>query len=142
MRHSRAIASFIVITVVALGRTTPAQAQCPNFGAATNFAVGTGPVSVAIGDFNGDGKNDLAVANNGANNVSILLGTGLGTFGVPANFSVGSGPESVVIGDFNGDGKSDLAVANGGANDVSILLGTGTGSFGAAASVAVGSGPR
>jgi hypothetical protein len=90
MRHSRAIASFIAITVVALGRSTPAQAQCPNFGAATNFAAGTGPVSVALGDFNGDGKSDLAVANYNSNNVSILLGTGTGTFGAATNFAVKS----------------------------------------------------
>src|SRR5207244_2770681 len=44
-----------------------------NFSAPTNFTAGTSPRSVAVGDFNGDGKQDLAVANNGSNNVSILL---------------------------------------------------------------------
>ena len=43
------------------------------FGAATNFAAATGPLSVAVGDFNGDGKQDLAVANQFSDNVSILL---------------------------------------------------------------------
>ena len=51
-----------------------------NFSAATNFGAGTDPFSVAVGDFNGDGKQDLAVANDSSNNVSILLGDGDGQF--------------------------------------------------------------
>jgi hypothetical protein len=62
---ARAVASFIGITFVALGFVTPAQGQSPNFSAATNFAVGTGPPSMAVGDCNGEGQIDLAVANNG-----------------------------------------------------------------------------
>jgi hypothetical protein len=77
---------------------------------------------VAIGDFNGDGIPDLAVANSFSNNVSILLGTGTGTFGAATNFTVSGSPISVAIGDFNGDGMSDLAVANFGSNTISILL--------------------
>ncbi len=93
-----------------------------SFGAATNFGVGTDPFSVAIGDFNNDGKPDLAVANDNSNNVSILLGTGAGSFGAATNFAVGANPRSVAIGDFNGDGKTDLAVANINRANVSILL--------------------
>ena len=78
----------------------------------TNFAVGNAPRSVAVGDFNGDGKQDLAVANAISDNVSILLGDGTGNFSAPTNFAVGNGPLSVAVGDFNGDGKQDLAVAN------------------------------
>src|SRR5207302_4496651 len=44
-----------------------------SFSAATNFAVGSSPNSVAVGDFNGDGKQDLATANSGLANVSVLL---------------------------------------------------------------------
>ena len=51
------------------------------FGTATNFAVGSFPVSVGVGDFNGDTILDLAVANANSNNVSILLGNGTGSFG-------------------------------------------------------------
>ena len=65
-----------------------------------------------MGDFNGDGKQDLAVANDSSDNVSILLGNGTGNFSAATNFAVGSGPFSVAVGDFNGDGKQDLAVAN------------------------------
>jgi hypothetical protein len=46
-----------------------------SFGAATNFTVGNGPISVRVGDFNGDGKSDLATTNGSTNNVSVLLNT-------------------------------------------------------------------
>src|SRR6266511_2449891 len=79
----------------------------------------TNPNSVAIADFNGDGKLDLAVANTDTDNVSVLLGNGNGTFSSAQNFAAGDGPQSVAIGDFNGDGKRDLAVANGFSNNLS-----------------------
>ena len=79
-----------------------------------DFATGSSPSSVAVGDFNGDGLQDLAVANTGSNDVSILVGNGDGTFQPPQDFATGSSPSSVAIGDFNGDGAPDLAVANHG----------------------------
>ncbi|NCR78384.1 MAG: hypothetical protein GPI92_24060, partial [Microcystis aeruginosa K13-06] len=115
-----------------------------SFNPATNFSVGNRPTSVTVGDFNGDGKSDLAVANYFGSNVSVLLGTGTGSFGPATNFSVGMGsyPNSVTVGDFNGDGKSDLATANISGSNVSALLGTGTGSFGTATNFSVGIFPR
>ena len=111
-----------------------------SFGTATNFAVGTFPFDVAVGDFNGDTFLDLAVVNTNSNNVSILLGTGTGSFGPATNFATGgTAPRYVAVGDFNGDGILDLAVTNAGStSNVSILLGTGTGSFGPATSFATG----
>jgi uncharacterized protein (DUF2141 family) len=113
-------------------------------------AAGEGPVSLAVGDFNGDGKLDLAVADWGSNfyggtsngTVTILLGQGDGTF-VPASSSptVGLIPVSVVTGDFNGDGKLDLAVYNWIGGDVSILLGNGDGTFTATQSPTIGPQP-
>jgi hypothetical protein len=91
------------------------------FGPPTDFAVGVQPFSVAVGDFNGDGKQDLAVANS-AKNESILLGDGTGNFSAPMTFTVGLSPRFVAMGDFNGDGQQDLAVANGASANVSILL--------------------
>jgi hypothetical protein len=93
--------------------------------------VGANPVSVAVGDFNGDGKPDLAVANSISDNVTILLGDGTGGFSQPAGSPLGLGgePSSVAVGDFNGDGKPDLAVANLNSNNVTILLGDGSGGF-------------
>jgi hypothetical protein len=97
---------------------------------------------VAVGDFNGDGKLDLAVANASSNNVSVLLGNGTGGFGAATNYAVGAPPHSVAVGDFNGDGTLDLAVGNNGSNNVSVLLGNGTGGFGTATNYAAGSSPH
>ncbi|MEH2264286.1 FG-GAP-like repeat-containing protein [Nostoc sp.] len=111
------------------------------FGTATNFTVGSRPRTVTVGDFNGDGKLDLAAANIDSNNVSVLLGNGTGGFGTATNFSVGSRPFSVTVGDFNADGKLDLAAANIDSNNVSVLLGNGTGGFGTATNFSVGNNP-
>jgi hypothetical protein len=97
----------------------------------TVFAVGEAPWQAAVGDFDGDGNADLAVANTDSDNVSILLGDGSGGFGTAENFEAGDGPDSVAVGDFNGDGDADIAVVNGLSHDVSILLGDGEGGFSA-----------
>ncbi|WP_353929307.1 cadherin-like domain-containing protein [Okeanomitos corallinicola TIOX110] len=113
-----------------------------SFGTATTFfTVNSDPSSLAIGDFNGDGKADVVTTNN-SDNVSVLLGNGDGSFGAATNFAVGDAPISVAIGDFNGDGKADLATANILSSDVSVLLGNGDGSFGTATNFAVDSSPR
>jgi CSLREA domain-containing protein len=127
-----------------LSVTTPVTCTPVAFVPATNFAVGNLPELAAIGDFNRDGKQDLAIANNGSNNVSILLGDGAGGFGAASNFSVGTAPVSLAVGDFNGDGKQDLAVANSDltSNNVSILLGDGAGGFSVASNFGVGNSPR
>ena len=93
------------------------------------YPVGSYPIALVTGDFNGDGRTDLAVANSYDNDVSILLGNGDGTFQNQVTYKVGSSPDALVTGDFNGDGRTDLAVANSGSNDVSILLGNGDGTF-------------
>ena len=79
-----------------------APAKAVSFAPATNFAVGSFPTSVAVGDLNGDGFADLAVANAGSDNVSVLLGNGAGSLGAATNFAVGSYPQSVAMGNLNG----------------------------------------
>src|SRR5215472_13460607 len=112
------------------------QGQDVSFEPAVNYPVGTYPQSVAVGDFDGDGIQDLAVANGPSNNVSVLLGNGDGTFEAAQDFEAGSLPVYIAVGDFNGDDVQDLAVANQGTppkyedqGDVSVLLGNGDGSF-------------
>ena len=75
---------------------------------------------MAVGDFNGDGIPDLAVADYGQAKLTILLGNGDGTFTLKSSPSTGTEPYSVAVGDFNGDGIPDLAVANYGSSTVSI----------------------
>ena len=60
-----------------------------------------------MGDFNADGKVDLALASTGTNSVSILLGNGDGTFTIGSSPRTGLQPYSVAVADFNGDGKLD-----------------------------------
>ena len=95
-----------------------------------------------MGDFNGDGRQDLAVGDFTARKVSILLGDGAGGFLGPfVQFPVSGNPLSVAVGDFNGDGKQDLATANANTDDVSVLLGNGAGGFGAPTNFPVGDNP-
>src|SRR5205809_4186120 len=107
---------------------TPAPAQTLSF-AKRDFPVGSDSITVAVGDFNGDGVPDLVVANEGCNNVAVLLGNGDGTFRAAQFFPSGTNPISPAVGDFNRDGLPDLAVANYGNNNISVLLGNGDGTF-------------
>jgi hypothetical protein len=84
---------------------------------------------MAVGDFNGDGHLDLAVANSGGGNLTILIGNGHGALAFGSSPSAGTTPRSIVVGDFDRDWTLDLAVANSGSNNVTILIGTGSGSF-------------
>lgn len=125
--------AFLVIT-------NPSAAV--SLSAPASFAAGTEPFSVKTADFNGDGKLDLVVANEGSDNVSVFLGKGDGTFEPAVNYSVASVPAAVTVGDFNHDGKLDLAVSNFSSGTVSVLLGNGDGTFQPAVNYGVGSGPQ
>ena len=94
---------------------------------------------MAVDDFNGDGKPDLAVANYGSNTVGVILGNSTGGFAAATTFSSGgSEPRSVGGGDFNGDGRQDLVVANYGSGTVGVLWGNGSGGFAAAKTFSTG----
>ena len=108
---------------------------------ATN-STGLSPTSVAVGDLNGDGAQDLVVANGGGNSVSVLLGDGDGTFRAQVSYGTGRAPSSVQIADVNWDGIQDLVVADAMDNDVSVFLGNGDGTFQAPTSYRTGRLPR
>jgi hypothetical protein len=84
--------------------------------------------SVALGDFNSDGSQDLVATNGTARSVSVLLGNGNGTFRAPSIFDTGGVHVSVAVGDFNSDRLQDLAVT-GSFPGTSMLLGNGNGTF-------------
>jgi uncharacterized protein (TIGR03437 family) len=138
-----AIADFVAYTVtVMIGNGSGEFLPGPS----SPYLVGTNPRSVVVGDFNGDGKPDLAICNQTDGTVTILLNSATGVFTAATNspFTVGEEPASMVVGDFNGDGKLDLAFANVLGNNVTLLLGNGAGAFTAATSspFAVGAGPH
>ncbi len=98
------------------------------FTVAASLKVNT-PIALAVGDFNNDGRIDLAVADVGDNVVDVFLGNGDGTFETPQTFATGQEPAALEIGDFNGDGALDLATTAVGDSAVSILIGNGDGTF-------------
>jgi FG-GAP-like repeat len=161
-RHWYQCACLVAATLIALaGSAAIAGAQSISFNVApySPLRAGQSPTSVAIGDFNSDGRPDVVVANARDNSASVYLGNGDGTF-VPAARSpvrvnrnpfptpclftkCGSVPLAVAVGDFNGDGTQDLAITNIPLNDlcsigsvlggicssVAVLLGNGDGTF-------------
>ncbi len=120
------------------------------FGTQSNYNVELAPVSIAVADFNGDGKPDLAVGNslgsftNPQSEVSVLLNNGSGSFGGAVNFGVGAAgaiPISLAAADFNNDGRLDLAVAVNNSNALLIAQGNGDGTFTGLGFQAVGNNP-
>ena len=107
----------------------------------TKYTVGNTPVALAAGDLNGDGTQDIVVANQADNDVSVLMGNGDGTFQTQQTYAVGAGPSSVALADLNNDGILDIVVANSASNTVSVLTGNGNGTFHTQQTYAVGCDP-
>jgi hypothetical protein len=86
------------------------------------------PDTVTVADLNGDGLQDVVVANTGSDNILVFVNQGNGRFAAPRSFITGAGPVGITIQDLNGDGIPDLLVANHRAGTVSVLFGQGMGS--------------
>jgi hypothetical protein len=93
------------------------------------LGVGQTPLSVAVGDFDGNGALDLVTSNSTSGTLSLLLGNGDGSFRPRLDLAVGAAPRAVAVGDFNGDGRLDLVAAQQLSDTVSVLLGHGNGTF-------------
>ena len=113
-----------LVLSLCLARQLAAGVDCshPLFGN-LQFGAGNLPISVAVGDLDGDSDLDLAVANYDGFNVSVLLNNGDGTFAAAVAYGTAFGPSSVAMGDLDGDSDPDLAVANFQNSDsISVLM--------------------
>ncbi|MGB2696603.1 MAG: FG-GAP-like repeat-containing protein [Candidatus Zixiibacteriota bacterium] len=112
------------------------------FAPAINYGAGVYPHSVFCTDLDADDDIDLAVTNNGGDDVSILKNNGDGTFQNAVNYGTGSLPRFVFCADLDGDTDLDLAVANWGSNNVSILKNDGDGTFQTSVNYGTGDNPQ
>jgi len=114
-------------SVTVLINTTTPGSSTVTFTADTEFAVGNGPVGLAVADINGDGLPDIIASNENDNTVSVLLnttahGSTTPSFAAQQTLATGNVPCAVVATDLNGDGMLDLAVLNELDNSISVLL--------------------
>ena len=143
-------ANFSANTISVLRNTaTSGDINSSSFAAKVDFAAGSQPSGVAIADFDGDGKRDIAVAHNSAI-VSVYRNTSTsGSISLVAkvDFTVGSGSGQLAVGDLDLDGKIDIVVRNGFDDDLSVLHNTATsgsitaGSFAPKVDFATGTNP-
>ncbi len=103
--------------------------------------VGSGPVSIAVGDLDGLNQIDFAVAREGDGWVTVFLHDGVSSYVQDADYGVGTAPQSVDLGDADGDGDLDFVTANRGSDNVSVWLNNGDGTFAGAALYATGDAP-
>ena len=121
-----------VVLLTCCGLSVP-RASAQSFAAKVDYLTGSLPYSVAVGDFNSDGKPDLAVTTHDSDTVSVLRNNGDGTFAAKVDYPTNMSPTSVTVGDFNVDGKPDLVVTYFIARQVSVFLNNGDGTFAAKA---------
>ena len=130
---ARIATSTLLVMTLLWPACVAAQLANVSFVASREYPTGQAAAKVVVGDFNGDGKPDLATVNPSSNNVAILINNGSGGYLPTVSYGVGTLPGDISIGDFNGDGNLDIAVINAGpssnSGSVSILLGNGDGTF-------------
>ncbi|MFO7916306.1 MAG: FG-GAP-like repeat-containing protein [Candidatus Krumholzibacteriales bacterium] len=138
---------IISVVIIFLLCSSYVNAFEPLFDEAMSFTVGREPEDVAIGDFNGDGHLDLAVANYGDDELTLLLGKGDGTFENPYpwwfgwNPDTGSRPVALTAFNFDNDEREDIAVVNKDSDDVYVFRGEGGGGLSAMIVYYVGESP-
>ena len=143
----------LAITMLLLSLALPMSLSAQSlFAGRRDYPVGNNPDAIDVGDFNGDGRLDIATANWTANTVSVLLANNSGGFLPASTYPAGTGPLALAVADFNRDGRLDLVAANYGFDSalpyapnigktVSVLLGNGDGTFQPARAYDAGVGP-
>jgi hypothetical protein len=115
---------------------SPSGVFTQNTDSTLTTSTSAGPVGIAIGDIDNNGKRDIAVANYGASNVTLRFQDSFGDFS-NTTVNVGTNPVMVALADLDSDGDLDLATANQTSNNVSVALNSnGLGTFSAAVTVA------
>jgi len=119
-----------------------------SYAQAATYALGSGPVAVALADLNGDKKLDLLALNRNDKTLTAMPGNGDGTFGQAQSYTLANHPRALFVGDFNGDSKADVAIVSdcgqnacAQAGSLDIWLGNGDGTFAESASYTVGYSP-
>lgn len=126
---------FLLVFLISM--VEPVAAQALKFTSPVTYPAGA-PSVITSGDFNNDGKVDLAAGDATHSDLVMLLGNGDGTLKPPVTFHLGASPRYLTANDFNRDGKLDLGILNPDAANISILFGKGDGSFEPAVNYAVG----
>ena len=107
--------------------STSGSLTTSSFEAKVDFTTLTNPLGISLGDLDGDGKLDIAVANNGSAKMSVYKNTSTSgslttsSFASKVDFATGTTPQEILLGDIDGNGKLDIAVANFNSNTVSVL---------------------
>lgn len=146
MKHNSKlrISSYLVCGFLLTGSIFPARGQScstPGFSQPAVYAVGTGDTrATAAADFDGDGRPDLAIADNAGDTLTVLTKVGTGAPPTINSFSGGHQPFMLTVGDFNSDGKPDLVVSN--SSGLLLMLNNGRGGFLAAGTFGPGGAPR
>ncbi|HEY4205727.1 MAG TPA: FG-GAP-like repeat-containing protein, partial [Puia sp.] len=121
-RPDLAVADYLPGTVSIFRNTSSAGSV--SFAAKTDIPTLATPRYVTMGDIDGDGKPDLAIANERSSAISVIRNTsttGALSFATRVDLAVAGSPTSIAIGDLDGDGKADLAVSNYGKESVGII---------------------
>ncbi|MES2567027.1 MAG: T9SS type A sorting domain-containing protein [Bacteroidota bacterium] len=133
--------NLLIVIFAFLAIISKSQNTTVCFGLINTPTVTGSPNGITSGDFNRDGKMDMATCNGISNNVSVFMGDGFGNFTNAYTVPVGTNPFAIITADLNKDTILDLVVSNHDSNNFSVLLGLGTGAFATAANYATNTGP-